>query len=496
MRREKNFYDQKKIFVAAIFAVVCTGAFVFFQFRARHGIPKESPRMITAILTGKLDLPLVPENISTIPLYHVHRNLWDTIVSDHGEPAIARLVDTEGQKIFRFEVLPDSKFSNGRKITSEDVLFSVNRLVKVQPGGHFNAKSIIENIRAISPSVFEISLKAPTPSFLSLLSIPEMGIVPNEICDSEGKIQRLDVTSGAYSVEGTPESERIVLTKNSFFKRADPLSPSKVTILFTHEAEKVLQFAGQDNADFIEIYESSGSKAFQTLRTDPKLEYKITRPSYSVFLSSNPKHVSEPRRLAVADLVSSKLKKYFELSSELDHFSFEVLPPDTFGSLGAKAAQPLTRGPRETVRSIKIGNMDKTSPLLAALVRILEDAKIKVDLVDANTSEDYDFALFGQGMNVNFPEIEFYLSMVSPWTIFESNPDEKASLSTAIHSSDRKVRTEIIQKIGSSLVADGRIIPLVVRSYAHVYRKGRIDVSQVTNYDGEIPFWLMKVAEK
>ena len=39
---------------------------------------------ITVILNGSLTLPLAPENISTVPLYHIHKNLWDTVVSTEG----------------------------------------------------------------------------------------------------------------------------------------------------------------------------------------------------------------------------------------------------------------------------------------------------------------------------------------------------------------------------------------------------------------------------
>src|SRR5271165_1004460 len=45
--------------------------------------------------------------------------------------------------------------------------------------------------RAYSDSQFEITLKEPTPALLFLLRTPEMGIVPKEACDSEGKVVNL-----------------------------------------------------------------------------------------------------------------------------------------------------------------------------------------------------------------------------------------------------------------------------------------------------------------
>ena len=495
MRREIKFHDFWKIIIAVLALGVCAGACLYF-FSRDQASGRKGPSMITALLTGSLTLPLTPENISTIPLYHIHKNLWTTITGEHGEPALARLVEVRKDKVYRFEILPDSRFSNGREITSADVSFSVKRLMKRQSGGHFNAKGIIEEVETTSPTAFEIRLKEPTPSFLFLLSIPEMGIVPEEICDDSGNIKRLDITSGAYTVSGDPTADSIVLSKNSYFRRASPESPDQVKIQFTHDAEEITRAAAADAVDFVEIYEGSGSRIFPQLKDNSNLAYKITRPSYSVFLSSNPKGVAPSTRLTIARLISSNLKKYFTLSPDLEQFSYEVVPPETFGSLGVHESQPISEGAREPVTEIKIGNLDKASPLLGAVTKILTDAGIKVTLVDANSSDDYDYALFGQGMNLDFPEIEFYLSMVSPWTIFEGKSDEKKALSGVIHSKDRKVRSEVLQKLGRSLVFDGRVIPLVVRSYAHVYRKDRLNIDQVTNYDGDVPFWLMKVIEK
>ena len=62
-----------------------------------------------------------------------------------------------------------------------------------------------------------------------------------------------------------------------------------------------------------------------------------------------------------------------------------------------------------------------------------------------------------------------------------------------IHTDNSIARQKLIQGIGADLLSDGRVTPLVVRSYVNVFRKGRINFGEVANYDGDLPFWRMRV---
>ena len=449
-------------------------------------------RSITAVLSGKLSLPMSPENISSIPLYHIHYNLWNTILLAHGEPGVAQLLETTGDKVFRFEILPDTRFSNGREMNSEDILFSVNRLLSRQSEGHFNVKGLIEKITATSKMGFEITLKEHAASFLFLLSIPEMGIVPREACESNGDIKSLDITSGAYSVLGQPETNSMVLAKNKYFKRNIPESPDQVKIIFKTGADKLFEAANTEHPDFIEIYESNGSAVFRKIKNIPEYAYKATRPSYSVFLVSNTKNLSLEERLAISELVHDNLPEHYPLTPEIEKPSYEILPPKTFGSLGLQEYPAITKKHGNLPTKIRLACFDKNSVLVKAIAEILTQSNTQIELVDLAPGVDYDIKLLGQGMNADFPEIEFHLNMVSTWAYIDVKESEKETIVKAIHSNDKKERAHLIQKIGQSLLDDGRVIPLIVRSYVHVYRKNTLNIDRVNDYDGDISFGLMK----
>ena len=58
---------------------------------------------------------LSPENISTVALYHLHYNLWDTLITSDQSAAVAKSFRVSPDNLtFSFEIETAAKFSNGR----------------------------------------------------------------------------------------------------------------------------------------------------------------------------------------------------------------------------------------------------------------------------------------------------------------------------------------------------------------------------------------------
>jgi MarR-like DNA-binding transcriptional regulator SgrR of sgrS sRNA len=472
---------------------IALSAFLLIEKNGSNMHSSPSSRNMTAVLTGKLSFPLVPENISTIPLYHVHYNLWGRLLSENGHPSLASLTNvTNGEKSFHFQLNPSARFSNGRTITSQDVEFSFRRLMAKQPAGHFSANNLIEAIRVISPTQFEIELKEKTSAFLYLLSTPEMGIVPKEDCDSLRAIKDLKITSGPYTVDGAPREDQITLKKNPYFINSNIQAPEFVTVLF-RIGQEVLEAFEKQNADFLETYGAGGPKVLDSLKRQRDVEIKTTRPSLSVFMTANTKRLSTDERLSVAELLHHDLK--YKLNPETEEVSDQILPPGTFGSLPKQSIPPQIPTKRTLPKKIRLASFDPTGVLLSAIIETLHSAGIEVDLVGFSELETSDLGFLGQGMNSDFPEIEFYLNMLSKWKFIDSTDDEKTLIMNTLRSANKKQREENIEKIGHSLIADARIIPILVRSYIHAFRRRRIDIDPVIAYDGAIPFWKMAIKQ-
>lgn len=457
----------------------------------KGGREMRNKKVITAVLSGKLTLPLGPENISTIPLYHVHANLWSTLLNSDGSPLIARITNRSSeQKSLSFEVLSGARFSDGKEITSDDIKFSFERLSKNQERGHFTPSTAIKAVVVESNRKFKIELSEVIPSIDFLLSIPETGIVPREACDTTGKITNLSITSGAYSVEGAPAENNIILVKNPHFLAHAKSSPEKVVLRFESDLEVLQKVLRDEKPDFFEIYEASTVPLFSTLSKVDGYDVKITQPSFSVFAYLNTKSLSKEARLAVATLFNSE--HTLVLNPDLEKKSFEILPPKTFGALNL--SKPLVSESdfrAKLPKSVSVMTTGSKSTLVDGYVDTLKKAGIEVLRVDENA----DISFSGQGMNVDFPEIEFNLSLVGSWAYIDASIAEKEEVEKLLHLAEKNTRSERIQALGKNLLADGRIIPILVRSYAHIFQKNRLNIDAMTDYDGDILFSKMSVVE-
>jgi ABC-type oligopeptide transport system substrate-binding subunit len=465
-------------------------------YKKKFNQSEATERRVKAILTGQLKLPIVPEDISSIPLYQVNLNLWGTLLELNGEPGLARLIGSEeGGKALRFELQPGVRFSNGRQISSEDVIFSLKRLMNRQPGGHFNARLVIDRISSVSPTQFIIFLKEPTPAFLFLLTIPEMGIVPKEVCEKDGTVRDLSVTSGAYFSDQKPLSDGLVLKKNPYFPFHDPKSPDVVQVLFKGDTASILDQSKEGLADFFEFYEGTGLKAFEQLKSNRDFDYLTTRPSYSIFVVANSRSLSREQRISISNLVADRLEKFYKPQDGIEKRSYEMLPPGTFAALGL--TEPLHNDHRfdHLPKKLKVATPNQAAPLAQAVASVLRSAGVELTFVEPD-DDHYDLYIRGQGMNVDFPEIEFYLSMVSAWNSIPATNPEKDLILKIIHSQNRSDRSEKLQTIERALLDDARIIPLYVRSYVHMFRRGKIDSDKVTTYDGDILFSKMRVIDE
>lgn len=483
------------VIAAAILGSLGVSSVVALISISKTGMPNNtSIKSITAVLTGKLALPLAPENISTIPLFQVHLNLWGTLLTAHGRNGVAKLVkiNPEGTHL-QFEILKDMKFSNGRQITSEDVRYSLERILSRQTHGHFNAKTVIHAVRPIDSSTLEIQLTQPTPSFLFLLSIPEMGIVPKEACDDQGNLINLSVTSGAYYIDEPPSEFGLILKKNLHYSSHTDASPDRVKLLFKAGAEDFRSAAEMPDTDFIEIFDNSGLEALPSIRQNHAYSEKATRPSLSYFLIADPDRLTLTQRRSISALIQAGFELRYSMDTALERRTFEILPPGTFGSLSL--TQPLFTDYHQAdlPKDLVIAFVNPDTPLAKTIVRTLQESGIQAQSVKLSESKGHDLLFWAQGMNSDFPEIELHLALLSTWASIKGTPRMKSDVILALHTPEMKRRKEVLQDVGRQLLEESMIVPLFVRSYVHAFKPDKIEIDEVTNYDGDVAFWKMKV---
>jgi ABC-type transport system substrate-binding protein len=130
-------------------------------------------------------------------------------------PALAQtwLVDNAG-RTYRFFLRPDARFHNDHPVTAEDAIFSIRRLLRVNPpptilpqllkiegAGAFRDQQNdgIRGLKRINDHEFTVTLIEPHVPFLTALGMYQAAIVPKlEIENNEKKFGRSPVGSGPF----------------------------------------------------------------------------------------------------------------------------------------------------------------------------------------------------------------------------------------------------------------------------------------------------------
>lgn len=447
--------------------------------------------MLKVAMHGRYESDFSPENISTIALYHIKSNIWASILSEDRTAGVAKLLEiSPDQLTYSFEIVPGSKFSNGRPIESEDVKFSIDRIVSKGMNGHINAKGIVTSTKIITPSKFEIKINAPTPSFVFLLGTPEFAVIPKEACDPKNlAIVNKSVTSGAYTVSAEDsDAQTITLKKNSLFRFHDPDSPEQVLIGFDLDSELDIAKLKSKGIDLFEVNSSKAHDLVKLVKEENgDLKTVVSRPGLSAFFIRNPKGISVERARAF----SAAMKKNLQFETTTEHKSFQFLPPKTFGALEESELPNL--GEPNDIGTITVRVSNTKTPLFSAIQDAAKRSNIELKFVGMDYEGPYSFDVNNQGMNIDFPEIEFYLSMLSPYAWIPAAAGIKELAERAFHETDANARATLIKQIGKTMLETGTIVPVTVRASVQVYNSATVDASTVQTYDGDISFWKLRM---
>ncbi|WP_210496023.1 ABC transporter substrate-binding protein [Microvirga antarctica] len=154
--------------------------------------------------------------------YYVYRNIFDNLLTrdEKGEiaPQVAKswkyLSDTQ----ISFDLRDDIVFHDGRKMTADDVVFSIQRITDPKFGspqlGQFDQ---IVKAEATSPTTVVLTTKSAYPALLAQLV--KLSIVPKHVVDAVGKdaFNVNPVGSGPYQFDGWQRGVQVTLKRNDAY---------------------------------------------------------------------------------------------------------------------------------------------------------------------------------------------------------------------------------------------------------------------------------------
>lgn len=183
----------------------------------------------------------------------VYFNIYEglTEVTPDGEfvPCLASGIEmSEDAASYTFTLREGVKFHNGKDMTMDDVLWSIQNAIDTDVNGY----SAIDSFEAVSDTVLEIRLKEPDTGFLAYLTCP---IVPAESAD----LALSPVGTGPFYMSDYMEQDHLTLTRFEDYWGEKALLREVVVKFVSNSAELLMAF----EAGTIDGFDSSSGVANQ-----------------------------------------------------------------------------------------------------------------------------------------------------------------------------------------------------------------------------------------
>jgi peptide/nickel transport system substrate-binding protein len=170
--------------------------------------------MLKVALTAdenSLDMQVTTDYENRIALMNVMEPLLTLDQGVNLAPALAESWQVEGARIYTFHLRRGVRFHNGRAMTAEDVIYSLQRYK--EKGGRRSDLAGIQSMEAPNPYTVRVTLQAPDGTFLFSLANPiaEVVIMPKGLAEEQGGTITKPVGTGPFQfVEWAPDRYLVV----------------------------------------------------------------------------------------------------------------------------------------------------------------------------------------------------------------------------------------------------------------------------------------------
>jgi len=179
------------------------------------------------IAVDQAPVGLDPDIVTAFSSFAVVNEIYEGLLEVNAdlklEPALATdwTVSPDGLT-YVFNLRQGVKFHNGREMTSADVVYSYDRIMDPKTGSpqasRFNE---VTSVQATGPYQVTFKLKEPFAPFLSNLT--NLFVVPKEVVEANGNLQKVAVGTGPYELEKVVPDTYVLLKANpDYYRKGEP----------------------------------------------------------------------------------------------------------------------------------------------------------------------------------------------------------------------------------------------------------------------------------
>ncbi len=311
---------KKTLLILLLLIIVVLAGYYYSQSRNQS---MENGKVLR-VLNGKTPDSLDPQMSFGDWDWNIERNLFmGLFVPDSmGSPVKGLVKDytvSDDKLIYTFHMRQDIKWSDGKPLTAEDVLFSFRRALTPSTGSQYstmlkpikNAGEILDGtkdpkelgVEKLDDYTIKITLSGVTPYFISLLSAPVAEIIPEHTVKQYGKdwIKTENmVVSGPYKITKWTPNDKVVAVKNPTYYNANNVKIDKVIFLSSDNAatEEKMYISGV--ADWSRNVDMSRLPSLRKKLGDEVKVYPIFVTYYYVANNNDPKMKDVRVRQALA----------------------------------------------------------------------------------------------------------------------------------------------------------------------------------------------------
>jgi peptide/nickel transport system substrate-binding protein len=152
-------------------------------------------------------------------LHTVYDGLTDLDANMQPVPGLAESWQQPNPSTYVFKLRPGVKFSNGREMTTDDVVGSLKRLIDPKTGSFFAGQ--MGKVKSIEPTGADsvtIELEEPYAPLLTALASTMASIVPmKEVTDGSLDLSKAMLGTGPYMVESHAQGDNWMLVRNPHY---------------------------------------------------------------------------------------------------------------------------------------------------------------------------------------------------------------------------------------------------------------------------------------